>query len=94
MDTQIPLFRTEYPRNKVLFVKVYTNQKAVMTVVLAPTVSLIEMVSNFGGILGLFTGISILSLAEIAFWILKALVKKVTDLKTVQEKPEEIFKTV
>ena len=82
------LFRIEYSRNRVLFVKVFTKQKAMMAVILAPTVKLLDMVSNFGGILGLFTGISILSVAEIFFWIARSIIKKCSDWK----KPPEVLK--
>ena len=56
--------------------KVFTTQHSVMTVVIAPTVKLIDMISNFGGTLGLFSGISILSIIEIIYWTFKGLARR------------------
>ena len=38
--------------------------------------SFFDKLSGFGGILGLFTGMSILSMVEVAFWILRYFVRR------------------
>ncbi len=57
-------------------VSVFINKKATLNVVMTATVTVIDMISNIGGTLGLFCGFSILSAAEIVYWIGVMLAKK------------------
>ncbi len=41
------------------------------------TVSAVDVLSNIGGTLGLFCGVSILTLVEVAYWLARALAARV-----------------
>ena len=49
-------------------VRVYVEKKSTLKIVLTATVTVIDMISNIGGTLGLFCGTSLLSAAEIIYW--------------------------
>ncbi len=57
-------------------VSVFINKKVTLNVVMTATVTVIDMISNIGGTLGLFCGFSILSAAEIIYWIGVMLAKR------------------
>ncbi len=57
-------------------ISVYINKKSTLSIVLTATVTVIDMISNIGGTLGLFCGFSILSAAEIIYWIGVMLAKR------------------
>ncbi len=63
-------------RQNVGVLKVYIDKKSTLKVVLTATVTFVDMISNIGGIMGLFCGISFLSLAEIAYWMAKLITKQ------------------
>ena len=42
------------------------------------------MISSIGGTLGLFTGISVITLAEIVYWIVRLIVKPFQQINTTQ----------
>ena len=50
------------------YVRLYPSRKTVMRMLATATVSAVDMISNVGGTLGLFTGFSILSGVEIVYW--------------------------
>ncbi len=55
----------------------WIDDKTTMEMVMTATVTVIDMISNIGGTLGLFCGFSILSVVEIIYWTCKiAAVKK------------------
>ncbi len=56
--------------------KVYIDKKSTMKIVQTATVTLTDMISNIGGIIGLFCGVSFLSLAEMVYWLGKILLRK------------------
>ncbi len=56
--------------------KVYIDKKSTLKIVLTATVTIIDMISNIGGTLGLFCGVSILSMAEIIYWAGRFITKK------------------
>ncbi|KAL3273914.1 hypothetical protein HHI36_015341 [Cryptolaemus montrouzieri] len=49
-----------------------------------------DLISNFGGILGLFTGFSLFSLAEIIYFIAKPLIQSFQKKKEATDEPEDI----
>ncbi len=57
-------------------VSVYVNKKSTLRIILTATVTVIDMISNIGGTLGLFCGFSILSAAEIVYWVGVMLAKR------------------
>ena len=57
-------------------IRVYIDQRTTLKIVRTATVSVIDMISNVGGTLGLFCGVSILSLAELIYWAGKGFVRK------------------
>ena len=54
------------------------------------TVTVIDMISNIGGILGLFSGVSVLSLAEAIYWAGKFVSKKLFKEEAKKKKKREI----
>ncbi len=50
-------------------VRVAIVNRLVHRILKAATISLVDMISNVGGILGLFTGLSVISLIELAYWM-------------------------
>ncbi len=58
-------------------VKVFIDTKSTLKIVMTATVTVVDMISNIGGIMGLFCGISFLSLAEFLYWIGKLVAKNV-----------------
>ncbi len=59
-------------------IKVYMDKKSTLRILVTATVTVIDMISNIGGTLGLFCGFSILSGVEILYWVGKVLAKKRT----------------
>ena len=57
-------------------VQVYISKRTTLQIVMTATVSAIDMISNIGGTLGLFGGVSILSVVELAYWIGRLLARK------------------
>ena len=57
-------------------VRVYIDKKSTLKIVRTATVTLVDMISNIGGTLGLFCGVSILSMAEIVYWFGMLLTKR------------------
>ena len=49
-------------------IHLYVDKKTALKIVQTATVTFIDMISNVGGTLGLFCGMSILSLVEMAYW--------------------------
>ncbi len=49
-------------------IKVWVDKKTTLEMVVTATVTAIDMISNIGGTLGLFCGVSILSGVEVLFW--------------------------
>ncbi len=73
---------THFPRpdvilDKVGLVRVLIDKKSVVKIVKTATVTAVDMISNIGGILGLFCGVSFLSLAEFVYWMSKLVCRKV-----------------
>lgn len=50
------------------YTRVYVHRKTAMKILMTATISFIDVISNIGGTLGLFSGLSVLSAAEIVFW--------------------------
>ena len=57
-------------------IKIYTVNKSTQCVLQTATVTAVDMISNIGGTLGLFSGMSILSAVELLYWVGKYLSKK------------------
>ena len=49
-------------------VRVYPHRKTTLRILKTATVTVIDMISNIGGTLGLFSGFSLLSGIEIIYW--------------------------
>ncbi len=59
----------DYPQlAQVGSVFVYVNKKTTLQIVQTATVTILDMISNIGGTLGLFCGVSILSVVEALYW--------------------------
>ncbi len=52
----------------IFLVNVWVSKKTTLEMIMTATVTLIDMISNIGGTLGLFCGVSILSGVEILYW--------------------------
>ncbi len=65
---------------RVVLAKVYLDRPKTTVIVQTATVTLVDMISNIGGTLGLFCGFSILSAVEVVYWAGKSLLA--TDDKT------------
>ena len=57
-------------------IKVWVEKKTTLEITVTATVTIIDMISNIGGTLGLFCGFSILSAVEALFWLGKIAAKK------------------
>ncbi len=57
-------------------VKVFVDKKSTLRIIQTATVTIIDMISNIGGTLALFSGFSILSGAEMLYWMFKMVTKK------------------
>ncbi len=55
----------------------FGEQKVTLQIIQTATVTIVDMISNIGGTLGLFCGFSILSLVEVAYWMGRATARKV-----------------
>ena len=58
------------------YIRVYVHRKTAMKILVTATISAIDMISNIGGTLGLFSGFSVLSGAELVFWICRCVAKE------------------
>ena len=54
-------------------VQVSVRGKTVTEIVMTASTSVIDMISNIGGTLGLFLGLSLLSAVEILYWACKSM---------------------
>ena len=64
------VFRREEPLLELVgVIKVWVDKKTTLEMVVTATVTVIDMISNIGGTLGLFCGFSILSAVEFVFWM-------------------------
>ena len=52
------------------------SKKTTLRMELTATVTMIDMISNIGGTLGLFLGFSFLSGVEVIYWIVKSVMPK------------------
>ena len=59
-------------------IRVYTDSRSSMQVVITSSQSWVDVTSNIGGMLGLCAGISLVSLAEIVYWALLFGVAKIS----------------
>ncbi len=50
-----------------------SNGKLAQKIIRTATMTTTDLISNVGGTLGLFCGLSVLSLAEVAYWTCRAL---------------------
>ncbi len=57
-------------------IRVFIDKKSTLKIVRTATVTIIDMISNIGGTLGLFCGVSILSAVELVYWIGRVITKK------------------
>ena len=57
-------------------IEIFTETSTALHIIITSSTSLVDMVSNIGGTLGLFAGFSILSGVEILFWGTKFIVGK------------------
>ena len=64
---------------------VFISSKSTLCVVQTATVTAMDIISNIGGTLGLFTGVSLLSAVEIFYWASEALAKKWGDYNTAKK---------
>ena len=62
--------------NNVGHLLVFVSSKSTLCIIQTATVTAIDMISNIGGTLGLFTGVSLLSAAELVYWTARYLGKK------------------
>ncbi len=58
-------------------IKVYVDRHTTLEVVATATVTVIDMIANIGGTLGLFSGFSILSAVELLYWAGRAISRAV-----------------
>ena len=63
----------QHPR----IIQVYLEKHTALRIDVTASTTFVDMVSNIGGILGLFTGMSILSAVEIIYFAVKAAASKV-----------------
>ena len=68
--------RPEIILDNIGLAKVYIDKKSTMKIVKTATVTAVDMISNIGGIMGLFCGVSFLSLAEAIYWMGKLLSRR------------------
>ena len=52
------------------------SQKVTLEIVQTATVTVIDMLSNIGGTLGLFSGFSVISGVEIIYWLAKGIIEE------------------
>lgn len=66
-------------RNNVKHISVFVPEESrlVNRITMSATVSFMEVVSSIGGTLGLFAGFSIISMAELMYWLVKITVAKI-----------------
>ena len=57
---------------------VETSNLEAQRIVVTATVTIIDMISNIGGILGLFSGISVISVVEAIYWFGKYMASSFT----------------
>ena len=60
-------FRTSSDQN-IVTIKIFAARKTALRIQRTATMSVIDMISNVGGTIGLFLGFSILSVVEVLFW--------------------------
>ncbi len=72
----MPIFSADNLEKQMTFVSVHLSKKTTLHVVNTATMTLIDMISNVGGTLGLFSGFSILSVVEVVYWIGRSCGKK------------------
>ncbi len=72
----MPQFRPEPQLGEVGLARVYVKSQTTLKIVKTATVTVVDMISNVGGTLGLFCGVSILSMAEVVYWAAKLVLKK------------------
>ena len=56
--------------------RVYVDKRSTIRIVMTATVTVVDVISNIGGVMGLFCGISFLSVAEFVYWMGKLLAAK------------------
>ena len=62
--------------NNVGHLIVFVSSQSTLCIIQTATVTAIDMISNIGGTLGLFTGVSLLSAAELVYWTAKFVARK------------------
>ena len=75
-------------------VSALAGSREAQRIVVTATVTAIDMISNIGGILGLFSGVSVLSLAEAIYWAGKFVSKKLFKEEAKKKKKREIRSSV
>ena len=68
--------------SSIKYVRIYPEGKTTMKILMTATVTIIDMISNIGGTLGLFSGFSILSGCELIYWTCQCLGGKKKDKST------------
>ncbi len=56
-------------------VRMYVANKQVQVIVSTATMTVLDLIANMGGTLGLFCGFSVLSAVEAAYWGVKAILR-------------------
>lgn len=69
-----------------MMLRLYIHRKTTMKIVMTATVTIIDMISNIGGTLGLFSGLSILSGVELLYWACQCAGRRRKKKKTVASK--------
>ena len=57
-------------------ISVYPVKKTALRILKTATVTVIDMISNIGGTMGLFLGFSILSGIEVVYWVVCSVLNK------------------
>ncbi len=77
VDYSLSRIRSQPVPDQVMRIKVYVDRHTTLEVVATATVTVIDMIANIGGTLGLFSGFSILSAVELLYWAGRAVSRAV-----------------